>query len=102
MSISPRSHNPRHRFLLGSVSAPSPLLPSLLSEAGKELTVQGTSTTSEYVGEPADIDYDSLPDIIKEYIEEVPAALSPAAPSFVYHAVLTPMSLFGGLFPPRD
>lgn len=41
-------------------------------EAGKELTVQGTSTTSEYVGEPADIDYDSLPDIIKEYIEEMP------------------------------
>lgn len=41
-------------------------------EAGKELTVQGTSTTSEYVGEPTDIDYDSLPDIIKEYIEEMP------------------------------
>ena len=40
-------------------------------EAGKELTVEGTPTALEYLGEPAEIDYDSLPEIIKEYIEEL-------------------------------
>lgn len=40
-------------------------------EAGNELTVEGTPTTSEYSGEPVEIDYDSLPEIIQDYIEEL-------------------------------
>lgn len=40
-------------------------------EAGNELTVEGTPTTSEYSGEPIEIDYDSLPEIIQDYIEEL-------------------------------
>lgn len=40
-------------------------------EAGNELTVEGTPTTSEYSGEPVEIDYDSLPPIIKDYIDEL-------------------------------
>ncbi len=40
-------------------------------EAGNELTIEGTPTTSEYSGEPVEIDYDSLPEIIQDYIEEL-------------------------------
>ncbi|MDE7321188.1 MAG: FecR domain-containing protein [Lachnospiraceae bacterium] len=43
----------------------------IMVEAGNELTVEGTPTASEFSGEPAAIDYNSLPEIIQEYIEEL-------------------------------
>lgn len=41
----------------------------VLVEAGNELTIEGTPTSFEDLDEPEEIDYDSLPEIITEYIK---------------------------------
>lgn len=43
----------------------------VLVEAGNELTIEGTPTSFEELGEPEEIDYDSLPEIITEYIKDL-------------------------------
>lgn len=40
-------------------------------EAGQELHVGGTVTSAADLGEPADIDYESLPPVMQEYIKEL-------------------------------
>lgn len=43
----------------------------VLVEAGNELKIEGTQMSFEDLGEPEEIDYDSLPEIITEYIEDL-------------------------------
>lgn len=43
----------------------------VLVEAGNELTIEGTPMSFEDLGEPEAIDYDSLPEIITEYIKDL-------------------------------
>lgn len=43
----------------------------VLVEAGQELYVGGTGTSLVDLGEPTDIDYESLPPIMQEYIKEL-------------------------------
>lgn len=43
----------------------------VMVEAGEELTIDGTVTASEDLGTPTEIDYDSLPTVITEYLEEL-------------------------------
>lgn len=40
-------------------------------EAGQELHVGGTATSAADLGDPADIDYESLPPVMQEYIKEL-------------------------------
>ncbi len=43
----------------------------VMVEAGQELHVGGTVTSAADLGEPADIDYESLPPVMQEYIKEL-------------------------------
>lgn len=43
----------------------------VLVEAGNELRIEGTPTSFEELGEPKEIDYDSLPEIVTEYIKDL-------------------------------
>ena len=43
----------------------------VMVEAGQELHVGGTVTSATDLGEPADIDYESLPPVMQEYIKEL-------------------------------
>lgn len=40
-------------------------------EAGNELMVEGVQTAAETLGEPTEIDFDSLPSVITQYLEEL-------------------------------
>ena len=40
-------------------------------EAGNELIVEGVQTAAEALGEPTEIDFDSLPSVITQYLEEL-------------------------------
>ena len=40
-------------------------------EAGNELIVEGAQTAAETLGEPSEIDFDSLPSVITQYLEEL-------------------------------
>lgn len=43
----------------------------VMVEAGQELHVGGTETSAADLGDPADIDYESLPPVMQEYIKEL-------------------------------
>lgn len=43
----------------------------VMVEAGQELHVGGTATSAADLGEPADIDYESLPPVMQAYIKEL-------------------------------
>ena len=43
----------------------------VMVEAGNELIVEGVQTATETLGEPTEIDFDSLPSVITQYLEEL-------------------------------
>lgn len=69
--------NTKLTVLQGTVSARAVLPDGTISseevlvDAGNELTVEGMPTSIEDLGAPAQIDYESLPTIITDYIEEL-------------------------------
>lgn len=69
--------NTKLTVLQGTVSARAVLPDGTISneevlvDAGNELTIEGMPTSFEDIGAPTQIDYESLPTIITDYIEEL-------------------------------
>jgi len=72
-----KSANTRLTVFQGTVAARAVLPDGTISdeevlvEAGKELTIEGTPEAFEDLGEPGEIDYDSLPESITDYLQEL-------------------------------